>query len=425
MALTSVGRSPKRVNSNRHFPVTRQQTDVTAAGTGTGEDSAATNGDGGAARAPAPLGIGETDADHCLHARAERAELEISLKHGVTFHDVARAWFGAHDRRLPPVDRTAFTQLFEQLLEAFVGRRGGVEDAYYCEHIPLAAALTDIDFAAQNRAGVQSGAGHEPWRSRVERASASAIHIEPLLGQPEDLESNRLLARCLDLHYRALEFLSSKHRRVCMRRIFRVVVWMFGTLDQRAYERDDDIKLTEIEIKNLDRELDEAEAYWSGHAQRRAQVRYVPGMMLGLALVAAVLAMVVGLTGAAASDVPVVALGAGALGAVVSVLLRLTKGSLALERESGTLLLIWLGSVRPWIGAVFGILVWVLIEGNLLQLQLVTAGDQTELTYAGLAFLAGFSERVAQTVLSTGDASLASKAAKHSGDGEVATTVAS
>ena len=60
------------------------------------------------------------------------------------------------------------------------------------------------------------------------------------------------------------------------------------------------------------------------------------------------------------------------------------------------------GALRPIVGAIFGAVLHVLVTGGLLPLAMPdTAGGQGELNmfFAGLAFLAGFSERWAQDTI--------------------------
>jgi hypothetical protein len=53
------------------------------------------------------------------------------------------------------------------------------------------------------------------------------------------------------------------------------------------------------------------------------------------------------------------AAGVGAVGAVVSVMSRMTFGKLSLDYEAGRWMLIVLGVFRPAIGMVFGVALWV------------------------------------------------------------------
>src|SRR5215213_11810566 len=100
------------------------------------------------------------DGRHALHARAECEELEVALRlREVTFHDIARAWFGLHDERpLPAEVRECYYGLFARLFEEFSKARGGIESSYFPEHLPVAAALTDIECAAELPPGMRSDA---------------------------------------------------------------------------------------------------------------------------------------------------------------------------------------------------------------------------------------------------------------------------
>ena len=62
----------------------------------------------------------------------------------VTFHDVANAWFNMSDPNLSAELRAEFKTIFPGLLDAFAEPRKGIITAYFCRHIRVAAALTDI-----------------------------------------------------------------------------------------------------------------------------------------------------------------------------------------------------------------------------------------------------------------------------------------
>jgi hypothetical protein len=366
----------------------------------------------------------EAPSAHELHAMAGFDQVAVSLDDDtVTFHDVARAWFGIHDEALPTRFHDVYLEFYRRLLAKFTESRGGIESAYFCQRVKVAAALTDIDLAAKLPAGTNpvaaDGGATSPqdvdvgWRDRRRRATASAIHVEPLLGHPRCAESKRLLSRALDIHYRALEFLAPEHRKVCLRRIFSAIAALLGTLDARAVVADPDaancltdepICLTQAEAGSLHLELDEAEAYYYKHAERRAQLKYMVGMGLGFLAVVGFLAAGIAIATGTGGDVTlrdplIVSLFAGALGAIVSVMTRVKGGTLELERETGGETIYVLGAVRPFLGAVFGALLYVLINGDVIAIGVTD--DPTYVTYAGLAFVAGFTERVANGVLDT------------------------
>jgi len=90
--------------------------------------------------------------------------------------------------------------------------------------------------------------------------------------------------------------------------------------------------------------------------------------------------------------------GFGAVGAIVSVMVRITRGSSIEAKDQGRLLTMLAGAFRPIIGAVFGAMFYVLVSGGLLPLK-PGDGVNVSLFFAGIAFLAGFSERWAQDTI--------------------------
>jgi len=94
------------------------------------------------------------------------------------------------------------------------------------------------------------------------------------------------------------------------------------------------------------------------------------------------------------------ALAAGAIGAVVSVLQRISANDFALEFDVGGRYVLFVGGLRPALGAVFGLAVYFAFTSGLVALRLPDAGSNKRF-YAilALAFVAGFNERWAQDTL--------------------------
>jgi hypothetical protein len=348
----------------------------------------------------------------------------------VTFHDVANAWFNMSDPNLPDELRAEFKTIFPGLLDAFAEPRKGIITAYFCRHIRVAAALTDIGHAADAPEGVPEAtlkgpppAGiaalladnetdhNEDARPKRRRrrllaphpASSSAIHIEPTFGDPADWKAKELIFHCLHLHYKALEFLTPQPRKICMRMIFGVITTLLGTLDQRQLEAASGrpgmaFGSDPAEVETLERELAQAQAYYRESSQRQARLEYTLGTLSFLVL-AGVIATIIALTTGLIDKPAVVAVLAGAIGAGVSVMSRLSSGSLKLTPESGKDTIRTLGFIRPVIGAVFGAVVYAFLDGGIVDL-FSPPHDETQLAfYAGLGFLSGFSERFAQDVI--------------------------
>jgi multisubunit Na+/H+ antiporter MnhB subunit len=152
-------------------------------------------------------------------------------------------------------------------------------------------------------------------------------------------------------------------------------------------------------LRMIEPQVAQAEAALQHALQRSAQTEYGKGMVVGAMVV---LALCAGLAIAfAVHDVPAwegVAFPAGAVGAVVSVLQRMTTGSLRLDFTAGKRMLLYYGAVRPLIGGVLGYTIFVLLTGDLFPAISISETDPLA-TYAGLGFLGGFNERWAQDAL--------------------------
>jgi len=374
----------------------------------------------------------------------------------VTFHEVAAAWFHMSDPNLPDGLRDEFKTIFPGLLDAFAEPRKGIITAYFCRHIRVAAVLTDIGHAAHAPEGVpqatlkgpppeaireslerqhddgQNGkadprAEHDAWRrkrydeSKVSvwrralpggphlfdpaPAASSAIHIEPTFGDPEDWKAKEILFQCLHLHYKALEFLTPQPRKICLRMIFGVITTLLGTLDHRQLERDtqgapiEPFGANPAEVETLERELKQAQTYYESAAQRQAQLDYLVGMVRFLVLAVVATAAIVVFQEDLLDEAATVSVLGGAAGAIVSVMNRMTGGRLKVRPEAGRKTIRALGFMRPVIGAVFGAVVYLFLDGGIIEVLSPPDGGANLAFYAGLGFISGFSERFAQDVI--------------------------
>jgi hypothetical protein len=138
-------------------------------------------------------------------------------------------------------------------------------------------------------------------------------------------------------------------------------------------------------------------------ARRDAQQRYLSGAFSCASLLFALL-----LSGAFGGFEPLgtevvvilVAFGSGGIGALVSVMLRVMNQPLRIDYHAGRWLLFFAGLFRPLIGALFGLIFFVLLNAGILQaVNLPQERDKFLYFVAAITFLAGFSERRAQDVL--------------------------
>lgn len=155
------------------------------------------------------------------------------------------------------------------------------------------------------------------------------------------------------------------------------------------------------------RELSRIEDYYQEAGSKRGRLRYVEGMLLigtpAVVVTALLSAVVIWAFGLLDLDDPGIrrfyaCMGAGAVGAIISVLMRMAGrgGGFTTDHELGAVGVRRLGSYRPLIGAVSGVVLMLLVQTTLLPM------DESALTfefYVVAAFLAGFSERWTKVVL--------------------------
>jgi hypothetical protein len=186
--------------------------------------------------------------------------------------------------------------------------------------------------------------------------------------------------------------------------IFGVITTLLGTLDHRQLARESgDVAIRPFgadpaEVETLERELKQAQAYCEASAQRQAQLEYLVGMVMFLVLAVLGTAAIALFTPLLDEAATVSVLG-GATGAVVSVLNRMTSGSLKVRPEAGKKTIRALGFMRPVIGATFGAVVYLFLDGGIVQVVSPPDGGANLAFYAALGFLSGFSERFAQDII--------------------------
>lgn len=214
-----------------------------------------------------------------------------------------------------------------------------------------------------------------------------------------------VLFDCENLAIRISEVLRYTSESVGLKRIMAVASHVLGVIDRG------DGKMEHAEAKRVaaeeNNELREIRDYYRRAGVRIGLTVYTQGMIIGLLLIAVLLALATvtlrrwSSVGWDTHDTRiVVAVAAGALGAFVSVLQRISseKSNFTVHYDLGKRTLYMLGSYRPVLGAVFGVFTYFVLASGILQTKPVH-DDRTALYYYGsLAFVAGFSERFTQVL---------------------------
>lgn len=278
-------------------------------------------------------------------------------------------------------------RVYYEALEDFVREHGRVVNAYWCAEIEAAVALTEKP---------RSRGLLKRWRAparRFHRVSDYVTRQEP--------DVARLLHQCDELAVRALEVLGGRNQRICLQLVMASSGHLLSLIDRPA------ATVAEVRqaLETEQQDFSGAQNYYRQAANGEAQMTYFSGMAIGLALLGALyLALGDALNINGVNEAHIVGcLTAGAIGALVSVIARINTGSFALDFDVSPGYTRFLGSLRPWIGSIFGLIMYFAITSGFLDLFKVP-GDPEQRFYflCVVAFLAGFSERWAQDTLTGG-----------------------
>lgn len=302
-----------------------------------------------------------------------------------------RTWRGTESLRELVAARADPHRDHTALQAAFERANGRIVNSWFAER-GACVVVTESGRWPRRRRQVQVLIGNRPAALQVP-AFDEAIWRAIWLARLTERGTDRLVTR--------------GSRTVVANLLFTVLVFLLGTLDHvcascvgsrtTAAERE----LLATSAAAAGARLDHVETYFDD-AEFGAAVRYY---LLGLPVGAAVVAGIVAGLFDRAADVTTVgnlmalAAVAGGLGAVASVMFRVTSGQhLAVDAHQGVGVTVVAGAFRTLIGAVSGTALFVLVQAGLLPLDPSGATGQ-EMFYAGLAFLAGFSERWAQDTI--------------------------
>jgi len=308
---------------------------------------------------------------HLFEATLTESTPERRFRRTVSLEDAIGVGSG------PQTERTAL------LVRAFE-TQNDVLERYYGSWIAVAVALVS-----------------ERGRERLELSVAPDVRLE------QDVEE--LLFRAYSLYRQVdLTFESGRDRALCLRMLYGVISGMFKELDRNAATHAEGAPVESARVEYLVAALNRAEGYFRRAAQRRAQSRYLAGVIGGLTVIAGVgfllalgLSMLPDLQDQ--SGMYLASLIAGGMGALLSVLYGMTSGNLRLHTlfanaESSRGPLVAAGALRPLVGALSGTVVYVLLQSGFIPLKVPDGAAGTHF-FIAIAIVAGFSERWARGVL--------------------------
>lgn len=296
---------------------------------------------------------------------------------------------------------------FEAKLSEFEREVGQIDCVYWSSQRPSAVALT---------VGEPHGF-RNPFRDTDTEARLHRV-TDWVTGDRSEIAD--LLHDCDLLAIRVGEVLRGASERITMRWIFSVQEHLLGFFERIDYASPRrrwwwtpngkrGVSDTDREEQRLvaaqRQELARIEEYYLRIAGKAGRIVYVTGMIVGalfIALLCALVAIVLAVWyphGWTANERYVLlCAGAGAAGALTSVLARMNSigGSFTIDVELGRPLLRRLGLYKPFVGAIFGVAVYWIFAGGLgakMQIPNGAHNNRGIFFFGIVAFLAGFSER--------------------------------
>ena len=342
-------------------------------------------------------------------------------------------------------DRKAAEDRYHEKLKQFSASEGKIVAAYWSATVPSGIVMTE-----QRRRRDLLNLLLGP-RISLHRATTWLTASDPRIAE--------LLHHCDTLGNKAAEILTRTSKRVAMTWIFSAESYLLGIVEGRSWgpiparsetngrhepnaadgnpasagttaltspagptkasegsAKGSSCELTEDELVNRGRaEIIEIEKYYDRAAANAARFLLFWGMVAGAFLAGAVAVVIALIAGFGFDSIDLNSLStrfffacfaAGALGAMVSVLTRMRSDNFSLDYEVGRTTAFWLGAIRPFIGAVFGLFIYFALQSELLQLQEPDEG-KAFFFFTLLAFVAGFSERLTRVILSNAERTVA------------------
>ncbi|HEX6246475.1 MAG TPA: hypothetical protein VFZ64_01275 [Nocardioidaceae bacterium] len=303
-----------------------------------------------------------------------------------------------------------WSPLMDELIDAYrtgtAKHYADVRDRFIREH----GAISDAYFAKRMAAGVVIVKPPGTWNRLMKTRKIKIRHdgVKAALVQP-DFEA--ALWRVRRIERESGLTLSGHSRKVLLEMLFSVTVYLLSVLDslspdpkaasaQPQEDAKSRSKRIRVALECADKEMTRLEEFLARTSENLALKFYLLGLPLG-AVTGGLLVWAVNtyrIADEESSQMLAVALGCGAIGAIISVMVRVTRQGRAVDAVQGHLMTWLAGGFRPLIGAVFGAALYVFVMGGLIPLE-IPEGQQEWFLFASLAFLAGFNERWAQDTI--------------------------
>jgi len=315
-----------------------------------------------------------------------------ALDESVSFAELVWAHHERQKELVAGVRCGEWEQEYRRRLQRFKDDHGDLFEAYWCRYEASGVAVTEkrLPRRAANffrRDSVLRLHTATDWRTSTAPVVAGLLHEWETLG------------------IKAGEVLRETSERITLHWIFSVTSRLLGAVDRRTPPKNAGAALRDV-VHAHRAEFAAVTDYYQRAGENAARIVYFRGMIWGAAFLAALLGGVFGVGWAAGWLDPheertqtfFITLALGAAGAILSVMTRMAKkDGFNLDFEVGRKLVRFLGGLRPWLGAMFALALYLALKSSVLEL--FQNAQKTVYFYATIAFLAGFSERWAKVLL--------------------------
>ena len=288
---------------------------------------------------------------------------------------------------------------YREFEERFEARHGPIVAAYWCSTEASGVALT---------------IKRRPWLL----PDVVELHWATDWSTRDKPKLMKLLYASESLAVRVHEVLRDTSQRLAMQSLFTMISFVLGFAESGRTKSDRAV----AEVERLARDqLAKIETYYRNAAVRSGQIVYLSGMLLGMIPTALLVVLALVLKVADPHNISVrtgiLCFAAGSVGALMSVMSRMNSGKVRVDWEFGKDTLRTLGALRPFVGAIFGLMTFFALKSGVVALDIVNS-SKSAYFYILFAFAAGFSERLAQDMLvgSTVEAAVSRGKRRHSED---------
>jgi hypothetical protein len=292
---------------------------------------------------------------------------------------------------------SAFAELADEAyrarLENFENDHGPIVRAYWCTYEISGVAIT----AQKVRL---------PWWKLWRTETRERLHAATDWATRDSPELAHQLHKVDNLTVRADEVLRGTAENIAMQLLLAAASHVLSYVDRKGGPPRDPATIRKI-VERSNAELADIRRHYQRAGENATRIVYAGGMLRG-ALILAVVGGVAGLVLWAASAFArhptttwtmLATVAAGGMGASLSVLLRMARGSFSQDYEVGRKTTRRLAMARPFVGATFAVMIFLLLESGLVDIGGLDGNGHTTYFYAAIAFLAGFSERWARVII--------------------------